>query len=103
MALAKGVELVGGDEELFPLRELLGFGIRELAGEGFVRCLQVGTLGSFLCEVGVEARGIGGASRLDIRYLVLNDLEAVILRCCSASTAKESTLAAKKDVNPTVY
>lgn len=30
------MELVGGDEELFPLFEFLGLGVGEFAGEGFV-------------------------------------------------------------------
>ena len=44
-----------------------------------MRGLEVGALGALLCEVGVEACGVGGAGCFDARDSVLDDFKFVFL------------------------
>ena len=78
VALAEGGELVGGEEELLALGELVRFRGGELARERLVRGLEVGALGALLGELGVEAGGVGGAGGFDGGDLGLEGLEAVV-------------------------
>lgn len=90
MSLSEAVEFVGGDEELLSLCELLRLGVGELAGEGFVRGLEVGSFGAFLREFGIEAGGVCGACFFNLGYLLLYGVESFVIgsRCwCRSSPA----------------